>query len=506
MRKAKLFVINVTILTATAILMQSIGIIFSVYISNKIGAEGVGIFQLIMSVYTFAITLASSGINLAVTRIASEEKAKKNENGAQKAVKECIILSLLLGIFSCILLLLLSNIITEKCFHNKITNMPLKIIAFSLPFISMSAAINGYFSAERKVYKTASSQIFEQVLRILISCLLINSILPSGIEYACISLVSGTCISECLSFIYIYIFYINGKRKLKKSNFLLKSNTNKTNYLKEIFSICIPIAITSYIRSGLSTLKQLIIPLRLEKSGLSCESALAKYGLIGGMVMPILLFPSVFINSFSMLLIPEFSSIFVTKNYNRVKTLSTKIFKITMLFSACVFGIFLNFYKELGLYIYKSEIVGKYLLMLSPLVMIIYIDTVVDGMLKGINEQVAVMKINIIDLFTSITFIYFLLPLYSINGYIAVIYISEILNGVLSIIRLKKITNIKLDLTNFIIKPVAICFLSRYVINFFNLSLGNNILTLIVEVLLYILLYMVLLFMFKCLKKEDLRI
>lgn len=109
-----------------------------------------------------------------------------------------------------------------------------------------------------------------------------------------------------------------------------------------------------------------------------------------------------------------------------------------MLFSACVFGIFLNFYKELGLYIYKSEIVGKYLLMLSPLVMIIYIDTVVDGMLKGINEQVAVMKINIIDLFSSITFIYFLLPLYSINGYIAVIYISEILNGVLSIIRLKK--------------------------------------------------------------------
>ena len=87
MRKAKLFIINVTILTATAILMQSIGIIFSVYISNKIGAEGVGIFQLIMSVYTFAITLASSGINLAVTRIASEEKAKKKRKWRSKSCK-----------------------------------------------------------------------------------------------------------------------------------------------------------------------------------------------------------------------------------------------------------------------------------------------------------------------------------------------------------------------------------------------------------------------------------
>ncbi len=500
MRKAKLFVINVLIMTSTAILMQTIGIVFSVYISNKIGAEGVGIFQLIMSVYTFAITLATSGINLAATRIASEESAKNNQSGSLKAIGQCLKLSLLLGIVSCILLLLLSNIITSKCFHNKVSNLPLQIIAFSLPFISMSAAINGYFSATRKVYKTASSQILEQILRIIISCLLINVFLPSGIEYACISLVSGTCLSEWLSFAYIYFFYLKDKKKNKKEEIKTRS------YIKDILNICIPIAITSYIRSGLSTLKQLIIPLRLEKSGLSCENALAKYGLIGGMVMPILLFPSVFINSFSSLLIPEFSSIFVTKNYNRVKTLTNKIFKMTMLFSACIFGIFLNFNKELGMYIYNNIEVSNYLLILSPLVMIIYIDTVVDGILKGINEQVAVMKINIIDLFVSITFIYYLLPIYSINGYIAIIYISETLNGLLSIIRLVKITKIKIDYLNWIIKPVGISLLSRYIINFLNIEFKSNIFTLVTEILLFILLYIVLLFMSKCMDKSDLKV
>ena len=500
MRKAKLFVINVVILTLTAVLMQTIGIAFNVYISNKIGAEGVGVFSLIMSVYSFAITLATSGINLAATRIVSEENAKGNENASKKAIKECLFLSLFLGIISCILLLLLSNTITTKFFHNKVSNLSLKIIAFSLPFISMSAAINGYFSALRKVYKTASSQILEQILRIVIAVFFINYFLPSGLEYACISLVLGTCLSECMSFLYIFILYIIEKKKSK-------NNTKSTkSYIPNILKICVPIAITSYVRSGLSTIKQLIIPLRLEKSGLSCTESLAKYGLIGGMVMPILLFPSVFINSFSQLLIPEYSSIFVTKNYGRVNTLTTKIFKSTMIFSACIFGIFLNFNEELGIAIYSNIEVSHYLLILSPLVMIMYIDTVVDGMLKGLNEQVCVMKINIVDLFSSITLLYFLLPIYSIKGYIAVLYISEILNGILSIIRLKKVTNLKIDYIDWIIKPIGIAFSSRYIINFINISLPNDILLLTIKLITFCILYLILLFLTKVLTIKDLKI
>lgn len=500
LRRAKLFVINVAILTSTAILMQVIGIVFSVYISNKIGAEGIGVFQLIMSVYTFAITLASSGINLAATRIVSEQMAKDNKNGASKAIKQCILYSLILGTIACFLLLIFSSYITEICLHNKVSTIPLKIIAFSLPFISMSAAINGYFSAIRKVYKTAASQIFEQILRIIITCFMLNIFLPDGLEYACISLVVGTCLSECLSFIYIYICYFLDKKK-NKINY-----NNTKSYTKDILNICVPIAITSYIRSGLSTFKQLIIPLRLEKSGLSCEAALAKYGLIGGMVMPILMFPSVFINSFSGLLIPEFSSIYVTKNYKRINTLTTKIFKITMLFSCCVFGIFLNYYDKLSTVIYNNNEVSSFLLILSPLVLIMYIDTIVDGMLKGLNEQVKVMQINILDLFFSISFIYFLLPIYSINGYIAVIYISEILNGVLSIKRLVKVTKLKIEYINWIIKPIAITLLCRYIVNFLNINIINQTVTLILEIILFVIIYIIILFITNALTKKDLKI
>lgn len=502
MRKAKLFVINVLIMTLTSIIMQSIGIIFSVYISNKVGSESIGLFQLIMSVYAFFITIATSGINLSTTRVVSENIACNNTSGAIKASKQAIFYSFCFGMFACILLICTSNFIINICLHNKITTTPLYIIAISLPFISMSAAINGYFSAVRKVFKTASSQILEQFVKIVITCLLLSLFLPKGLEYACICLVIGTCLSEAFSFIYVYLLYIIDKRKQKQK---LKVINNKS-YKKDIFNICIPIAITSYIRSGLSTFKQLIIPLRLEKSGLSCEQALSKYGLISGMTLPILLFPSVFINSFSSLLIPEFSSIYVTKNYNRINTLTTKIFKSTLIFSACIFGIFLNFSNDLSQLIYGNKEVGTYLLYLAPVVLIMYLDTIVDGMLKGLNEQVNVMKCNILDLFVSISFIYFLLPIYSINGYIAVIYISEILNGVISIRQLIKVTKLKIKYFSWIIKPVGICLLTRYIINFINLSTGNNAITLILNIIIFIATYVLFLFITNCVTKQDLKI
>lgn len=168
MRKAKLFIINVAILTSTSFIMQTIGITFSVYISNKIGSESIGLFQLIMSVYAFFITIATSGINLASTRVVSEQIACNNKPGAKKAAKQAIFYSFCFGIIACILLCILSNFIVNVCLHNKITTLPLYIIAVSLPFISMSAAINGYFSAVRKVFKTASSQILEQLIKIII--------------------------------------------------------------------------------------------------------------------------------------------------------------------------------------------------------------------------------------------------------------------------------------------------------------------------------------------------
>lgn len=227
--------------------------------------------------------------------------------------------------------------------------------------------------------------------------------------------------------------------------------------MKSIREITLPVSITSYIRSGLSSIKQLLIPIMLEKFGMSCEEAVSLYGLISGMSMPVLMFPEVIINSFSGLLVPEFTYYYTKKNYNKISIAISKIFKISLVFSIVIIGIFLFYADNVSMMVYNNLDISIYLKILCPLLLFMYLDSIVDNILKGLNMQVGVMKCNILDLFVSIICIYILLPIFGINGYIAVIFISELLNSGISILQLKQITHFKIDFKNWILKPILRC-------------------------------------------------
>ena len=420
-QKSKLFFINGTILTITALIMRFASLVFNIYISNQIGSEAVGIFSLVMAVYLFFITVATSGLNIAVTIIVSEKFAINKEKTGIKAIRTCIFFSLLLGIAAGSLIILFSDFITKNFLHSMVSSKPLFYIAVGLPFIAMSSCISSYFTSVRKAYKNAITQIFEFIIKMIATVILLKINLSKGVEYACISLILADVISEICSFTLIFILYIFDI-KLKKLNDV-RSFGQRINIMK----IAFPVAITSYIRSGLSTLKQLIIPKQLEKSGLSCSNALSKYGIINGMVMPVITFPTVFINSYSSLLIPEFSTYVAQKNHKAINYISNKIFKFTCAFSVCICSIFLFFSNELGLVIYNNLETGYYFRIIAPLIFFIYMDNVIDSILKGLNKQFGVMCCNILDLSITTCFIYFLLPVYGIDGYIISIFIRELL-------------------------------------------------------------------------------
>lgn len=474
---------------------------FNVYVSNKVGSECTGLFQLILSVYLFAITLATSGISIAATRLVSEELAKKNSKGAKVIIRKCILYSLLLGIASGLIILLFSDFIINTCLHGRITKKPLYFIALGLPFISMSAAINGYFSAVRKVFKTASSQMLEQFIKIIVTYFLLSLFLPKGLEYACLALIIGDVISEIVSFTYIFLLYLNDKRKIKNEGAI-----KNISYTKDILNIAVPIALTSYIRSGLSTLKQLIIPIRLEKSGISSAKALSDFGIVTGMALPLITFPSVIIISISNLLIPEYSAFYAKNDLKQINRISNKLLKITFIFSICVFGIFLTFPKELSSLLYEEKEVVRYITMLSPLIVFMYIDTIVDGMLKGLNKQVAVMKCNIFDLFLSTTLLYILLPKLGIFGYVIVLYISEILNTAISIIQLVKVSKVKIKYFTWTVLPISSAILSRYVIKILNIESSLNILSLITKIMIFVIIYIGFLSFANVITKKDIKI
>ena len=482
-QKSKLFLINGAILTSASLLMKFAALIFNIYISNQIGSEAVGVFSLVMAVYLFFITVATSGLNIAVTVIVSEKFALNKNQQAIKAIRTCIFFSLLLGTAAGGLILLFSNFITSKCLHNMVSSRPLFYIAIGLPFIAMSSCISSYFATIRKAYKNAISQVFEFTIKMFATIILLKINISNGVEAICISLILADVISEICSFTLIFILYIIDI-KLKKLEDI-RSFGQRINILK----IAFPVAVTSYIRSGLSTLKQLIIPTQLEKSGISCSRALSQYGMINGMVLPVITFPTVFTDSYSMLLIPEFSTYVAQKNYKAINYIANKIFKITCAFTMCICSIFFIFSNDLGLAIYNNIEIGYYFKIFTPFIFFMYMDHIIDCILKGLNKQFGVMCCNILDLSITTCFIYFLLPVLGIKGYVLSIFFSEVLNFSISLFQLFKYSRIKPNLIDWIVVPLFCSLVGFFVVNIWRFNFVGLVGNLIFNVFLFVLVY-----------------
>ena len=426
-----------------------------------------GIFELIMSIFTFATTFANSGISLAATRITSEELDGNYGKGLKIAMKKCILYSLFFGFVAMGLLLLSANYCSSVLLHGKVTATPIYIMAISMPFTSVITSLSGYFTGVRRVSKTSLSRILTMIVQVGLTCIFLYVFPSSNLSIVCTYLILASTISSMFEFIVTFVLYI---LDVRHASFGLSFNCTNQAYIntsgksafKKILRIALPVAITSYIRSGLSTLKQLLIPFSLEKHSVSCDTALSQYGLINGMTMPILMFPSIIITSCAGLLIPEFARYNLKKDFKRMNQVTNFIFTFTSFFSICVIGIFLTFTEEICFFVYHNLEIANYLALLCPLVILIYLDKIIDAMLRGLDKQVGVMFCNIFDLVSTILLIYTLVPVFGIYGYIAIIAISEILNFTISLIQLKKATNFKFDFISYVVVPFLLVFITKF--------------------------------------------
>lgn len=383
MKVLKVFILNTIILLLSSVILQIINIFFSIYISNTIGEEAVGVFTLVMSVYMFGITLASAGINISATRVVSEELASNNELGAKKAAQRCVLFSLLFGLSASIIFFVSADFTTIHCLHSKISKNVIYLICIALPFISMSSAVNGYFTAVRRVYKNALAKFFEEFVKILFTAILLKSLMPDDINYACYALILADVISEVTSFAQLYFLYVRDKKgSLSESRY-----RDLDSYNKRILRITIPVALTSYLRSGLSTIKQLIIPSSLQKSGMNSSNSLIAYGIVNGMAMPVIMFPVILVTSFSGLLIPEFSRFNAQGKNKKIRSLSIFILSCTLIFSVLVAITIFMLSDEISTIIYHKSEIAKYIRILSPLIVIMYLDIVIDRNFKRIGRS-----------------------------------------------------------------------------------------------------------------------
>ena len=203
--------------------------------------------------------------------------------------------------------------------------------------------------------------------------------------------------------------------------------------------IAVPLAISAYARSSLTTLQHLLVPRGLKSAGYSADGALSGYGVIQGMVLPIILFPSCILASLSELIVPELTESQVQQDSEGIKKAVRKLISVSLKFSLAVAAFMFIFSDMLGIVIYKSGDAGHYIRILAPLIPIMYTDMTVDGCLKGLGQQVWSMGINILDALLGLLLVWTLLPRYALTAYIFIIYATEVFNFILSIHRLSKL-------------------------------------------------------------------
>lgn len=491
MKRTKTLILNTLILTLTSFLIKTLDVSLNVYLTNKMGESAIGLFFLICAVYSMAVTFSSGGIKLAATRLTAENENRK------KIINICIFYALTVGLIMGALLFSFSDLIAQLWIKEKIAAVPLKILSLSLPFVSMSSALGGYLTARRKVFKYSSVQILGELINILLCVFLLFNSAKKGLLFSCSAVVFSITVSQVVSFVLSFIFYKTAKERNTKTGNTLKNN------IKSIFHIALPDFFGASARSVLLTVEHLLIPIGFRKSGQSAQKSMATYGVIHGMALPIVLYPNAVLTSLAQLLIPEIAKLKKENKIAKIEFAAEKTLKLTFIFALCVCGTMYLFSDELSVLIYKNTDCAKYLKLLAPLVPIMYTDTSVDGLLKGLDQQVYSMRYNILDSLLCVILVYTLIPKYCTKGYIFILFASEILNFALSLQRLLKVCKIKIDIKNTLIKPV-ICLLCAFAISkIFILSYLSSKLALTLSIVFISCIYICLLFLSGSFSDED---
>lgn len=461
-----------------------------------------GLYQLVFSVYVLASTFAISGISTAVTRLVAEELALGSKQGTLKILKRALQITLIIAFISVLILYFGAEFI-GKFFLGDLRTVPaLKILPLSLPFIGITSCLRGYFIARRKVTPNAVSQIFEQAVRILIIFLLIKKFSENGLESSCFAVIFGDAVAEIFSCLLIYIQFSFDRKNLNNLSGRLYP---KKSIIKQILHISVPITSGRYLNSLLRTIENILVPKNLALYQNNSGNALSQFGMIKGMALPLLFFPSAILNSISTLLIPEISEAVVKKQRFVIQASCEKIIKLTTLIGLIFGAIFFVSGREIGLLIYGENDIGFLLCALSPIVPLMYLDSICDGILKGLDQQTFTFRTAISDSLIRIVLILLLLRRQGLVGFIAIMYFSNFLTCFLNVGRLIKKSNAKIDYIKFVFVPgcVALCItqiLKLLLTNLTNLSL---LLYTCVFCVLSCVLYIFTVFALNIVKRED---
>lgn len=426
------------LLTASNLLMRVIGIGFNVFLAGRIGAAGLGLLQLISTIGVFAMLVGTSGVRVAAMYLTAEEFGHRRLGGVRLALGECLRYGIIVSTVAGAALFFTADFFAASWLHDTRAALSLRAMGLMLPFSCLCGVMTGYFTACSRIKQLVVIEIAERLLSILITVVLLVLWARDDLERACCAITLGSSLGCVFDFILLYFIYRRDMRAIPPAGRPQKEGARTMR--GRMLRLCIPLALNDYLRAGLNTAEQLLIPYGLEKFGGSGTEAMAAYGTIHAMVFPILMFPAAVLYAVSDLLVPELSRSRAMGRKLRVVDLTDKCVRMGVLFAAAVAGFLYVCAEELGEAIYHSADAGRFLRLFAPMVLMLYLDAIVDGMLKGLAEQLSCVRYNTFTSVLDVLLLFLLLPRYGIGGYVCTFAVTHAINLVLSLRRLLKTT------------------------------------------------------------------
>ncbi|EOS69699.1 stage V sporulation protein B [Lachnospiraceae bacterium MD308] len=424
------------ILTITGFATRFMGFFYRIFLSHTFGEEGVGLYQLIFPVYALCFSLTSAGIETALARCVAKRASVGKKKEARKLLFTAMALSVSLSVIVMLLLQSYAGLIAEQFLQETRCSDLLIILSYAFPFASVHSCIVGYYLGLKETGIPAFSQLIEQLVRILSVYLFYLIGTRSGAEFGISIAVGGLIAGEIASSMFCLKIIT---KKTPVCQRLAKRIAELPKYLTfagELFLLSAPLTASRVLLNLLQSIEAVSIPLKLQSHGMTVSQSLSIYGVLTGMALPCVLFPSAITNSVSTMLLPTVAEAQTLKREQQMKNIIQKsVCCCVLLGSLCCILLLLSG-QWIGFHIFNSRYAGDYIVTLAWMCPFLYANTTLISIINGIGKTTLSFLINTFSLILRILSVFYCIPVFGIEGYLLGLLASQLAAFLLCILYL----------------------------------------------------------------------
>ncbi len=427
------FLAGTFLLTAAGLLTRVIGFFFKIFLSRTIGAEGLGIFQLLSPVMVLVFALTSAGIQTSISKFVSMEMGKKNTAGAKHYLFVGLTISLALSFLVSFFIWKNSGFIASSWLGDTRCGPLLEVLALSFVPACIHSCINGYYYGLKKTAVPSFSQLLEQLVRVgtvfILYRICQSENRPVSLTFMVWGIVAGEVASTLFSLSTIHFPAKDGH-----------SADRISVCVKNLFQMALPLTANRVVLNLFASFENIMIPNRLKLFGYTNTEALSVYGILTGMSMSVIMFPSVIINSASVLLLPSVSAAQATHDEALIRRTVSKTIAACLSFGLFCTTCFIFTGKYIGNLLFGNALSGTFIVTLGWICPFLYLTASLCSILHGLGYPGMTFLLNLCACGIRILFVMFAVPRYGIRSYLIGLLASQIVTALLSILILKKIT------------------------------------------------------------------